>query len=577
MNIVQRHTEQMLDLQEWQDTHPVLRRIYAARGVQHKADIEYELKNLLPFDKLKNISQAAELLFEALQQQWRILIIGDFDADGATSSALAVRALRAFGVQHVDYLVPNRFTYGYGLTPEIVAVAAEKKPNLIITVDNGISSIAGVEAAKKLGIKVLITDHHIAGDALPEAEAIVNPNQRDDAFESKAIAGVGVIFYVLLALRRCLREKNYFSEKNIVEPNMAAYLDLVALGTVADVVSLDRNNRILVKQGLRRIQAGKCCPGISALLQISKRDAKKISAADLGFALGPRLNAAGRLEDMSLGIECLLTDSNEQALAYAQQLDALNHERRGIESDMSEQAFAILKKMDFKELPVGLCVFDQSWHQGVIGILASRIKDKYHRPVIAFAPAEQGIIKGSARSIVGIHIRDMLDAIAKKQPTLLTKFGGHAMAAGLSLAQKDFAAFNQAFIDEIAQHCNPEELRGAVYSDGTLRNEELNLELAEQLQAGGPWGQHFAEPAFDGIFSIVEQRLVGQKHLKLLLKQSDKIFSAIAFNVDLTQWPNYRAESIHVVYRLDINEYQGRSSLQLIIEHISLQNSKDDL
>ncbi len=566
--LLRREINTVLLPSEWQSVHPVLQRIYAARGIQTISEIDYDLKHLLPYNSLKNIESAVDLLLNTLQAQQRILIIGDFDADGATSSALAVRVLKAFGAKHVDYLVPNRFTFGYGLTPGIVGLAAAKKPDLIITVDNGISSVEGVLAAKTHGIKVLITDHHIAGDAVPDADAIVNPNQKGDEFASKHIAGVGVIYYVLLALRARLREINWFQQHNLPEPNMANYLDLVALGTVADVVALDHNNRILVSQGLRRIQAGHCCAGISALLQIARRDPQQITASDLGFAVGPRLNAAGRLEDMSLGIECLLTDDKDKALQMAQQLDLLNHERRSIETDMSDQAFKILEKLQINDLAMGLCLFDESWHQGVIGLLASRVKDKYHRPVIAFAPANDTEIKGSARSISGVHIRDVLDAIAKKYPALLNKFGGHAMAAGLSLHKENFTRFQQAFAEEVALHVNPDELRGKLYSDGALTSDEINLELTEQLAKAGPWGQAFPEPLFDGVFTIVEQRLVGEKHLKLTLKQDNKIFSAIAFNVDLKQWPNYRCEKVHAAYRLDINEYRDLRSVQLMVEHL---------
>jgi single-stranded-DNA-specific exonuclease len=552
----------------WPDIHPVLQKIYSSRGVQSPNEIEYDLKHLLPYHSLKNISAAVALLIQALSEKWRILVIGDFDADGATSSALSVKGLRALGAAHCDYLVPNRFTYGYGLTPEIVEVAREKNPDLIITVDNGISSVAGVLAAKNHGIKVLVTDHHIAPEQLPEADAIVNPNQKGDEFASKNLAGVGVIFYILLALRRQLTEQNWFAKQHLKEPNMADYLDLVALGTVADVVPLDHNNRILVSQGLRRIRAGKTCSGIAALLEVAKRNIKSLSANDLGFSVGPRLNAAGRLEDMSIGIECLLTEDFNQARQLAQQLDELNQERRGIETDMSDQAFKILEKLEVKNVPVAICLFDASWHQGVIGILASRIKDKYHRPVIAFAASTETEIKGSARSIAGVHIRDVLDAIATKNSGLLSKFGGHAMAAGLTLRRTDLLEFERLLIEEVALHVNEDLLQGKLYSDGALEAGDLQLKLAQLLQDAGPWGQAFPEPLFEGHFTVLEQRLVGQKHLKMILQQGTKQIDAIAFNVDLKQWPNYHCETVHLAYRLSINEFRDVKSLQLMVEHL---------
>ena len=420
--------------QAWSsDLMPVLQRIFQARAVQGPDELDYQLKRLLSFTELKGIQQAVDRLLECLQRQQRVLVIGDFDADGATSTALAVRALRAMGLQQIDYLVPNRFEYGYGLKPEIVVGASQSKPVLNITVSNGISSRAGVEAANRYGIEVLVTDHHLPGEGLPAAVALVNPNQQGDDFASKNLAGVGVIFYVMMALRTKLRELNWFTQQGIDEPNLAQYLDLVALGTVADVVVLDHNNRILVSQGLARIRAAQCCPGILALLKIAGRDYQRIAASDLGFCVGPRLNAAGRLEDMSLGIECLLSDDTERSMQLAVQLDELNQARRSIETDMQQQALAVLKTMQFdntSDFPVGVCLFDEEWHEGVIGILASRIKERLHRPVIAFAPSGSGMLKGSARSIPGVHIRDVLDSVAAHHPELLEKFGGHAMAAG---------------------------------------------------------------------------------------------------------------------------------------------------
>jgi single-stranded-DNA-specific exonuclease len=559
---------------------PILARIYAQRGIESTEQLEVGLSHLLPLDQLKGVEQAAELLAEAVSLQQRILIVGDFDCDGATSSALAVRALRMLGAMQVDYLVPNRFEYGYGLTPEIVAVAAERRPDfipdLIVTVDNGISSIDGVAAANDRGIPVLVTDHHLQGSELPAAAAIVNPNQQGDEFPSKNLAGVGVIFYVMLALRAVLREMGWFEEQQMAEPNLATLLDLVALGTVADVVPLDHNNRILVGQGLARIRAGKCSAGISALISVGKRNPSTLAASDLGFALGPRLNAAGRLDDMSLGIELLLTDDPAHAMALAQRLDGLNHERRQIESEMKEEAMLILDEMELTtsseagaDLPTGLCLFEPHWHQGVIGILASRIKDRLHRPVIIFAQADDGSIKGSARSVPGLHIRDALDAVASRHPGLLNKFGGHAMAAGMSLALDDFDRFREAFDAEVRRHLGPEDLRREILSDGELAEDELSLGLAEALRAGGPWGQGFPEPMFDGVFDLVSKRIVGEKHLKLVLRPAggEQAIDAIAFNTVDDDWP-LGVSQVALAYRLDVNEFNGKRSAQLMVEHI---------
>jgi len=550
----------------------VLARIYSQRGINSIDQLEKGLSHLLPFTELSNIEQAAELLAKAVIEQQRILIVGDYDCDGATSSALAVRALRLMGVKQVDYLVPDRFKYGYGLTPEIVEVAAEKQPDLIVTVDNGISSIDGVAAANEHNIRVLVTDHHLQGSELPAAAAIVNPNQQGDSFPSKNLAGVGVIFYVMLALRAVLREDGWFEQQNIPEPNLATLLDLVALGTVADVVPLDHNNRILVAQGLARIRQGKCCPGISALIKAGKRQQQNLVASDLGFAVGPRLNAAGRLEDMSLGIECLLTDDANKAAELARQLDSLNVERRQIENEMKDEAMLTLDAMELNEsedLPVGLCLFEPDWHQGVIGILASRIKDRLHRPVIAFAQADETTIKGSARSIPGLHIRDALDAVAAHHPGLLSKFGGHAMAAGLTLDADQFDRFSAAFDEEVRRYLGPEDLQREILSDGSLGEDELNLTVADVLRSGGPWGQGFPEPIFDGVFRLVSRRIVGDRHLKLVLQLpgNELAIDAIAFNTVDTDWPE-NVEKVELAYRLDVNEFNGRRTAQLMVEHI---------
>jgi len=559
-------------LPEAGDLHPVLAGIFRRRGVCSLRELDYSLKNLAPLGTLKGIGKAAAVLEEALRERRSILIVGDFDADGATSTALGVRALRALGAARVGYLVPNRFEYGYGLTPEIVAVAAEWKPGLIVTVDNGISSVAGVETARSHGIPVLITDHHLPGERLPEAVAIVNPNQPGDAFPSKNLAGVGVIFYLMLALRARLREAGWFRQRGIEEPNLAELLDLVALGTVADVVPLDYNNRILVAQGLARIRGGHCCPGIRALLEVAGRKQTALVASDLGFAVGPRLNAAGRLEDMSLGIECLLADSLEEAGPLAVRLDELNRERRAIESEMKSEALALVERLPLDEgveLPVGLCLYSETWHQGVIGILASRIKERFHRPVIAFAPGDGEEIKGSARSVPGLHIRDALDAVAARYPNLLRKFGGHAMAAGLTLHRKDLASFRRAFDEEVRRHLTKADLCGQIHSDGELSPEDLSLELAEAIQRSGPWGQGFPEPVFDGVFDVLQRRVVGERHLKLLLRipECERPFDAIAFNVTDSDWPT-DVMQVQVAYRLEVNEYQGRRSLQLMLEHV---------
>lgn len=555
------------------ELHPLLQRVYSSRGITTDQQLQRSLKHIHNPQTLVNIDKAVERLVQAIVEKQSVMIVGDFDADGATSTSVAISALRRFGASEVNFLVPNRFEYGYGLTPEIVELAQQSSPNVIVTVDNGISSCDGVSKANSFGIDVIVTDHHLPGDELPNAYAIVNPNLKVDTFPSKNLAGVGVIFYVMTALRRALIEKNWFEEQQISCPSMAEFLDLVALGTVADVVPLDHNNRILVHQGLLRIRSKKCRPGILAILQIAKRSPERLVASDLGFAVGPRLNAAGRLDDMSIGIQCLLSESLDEALELAEQLNSLNEERKEIEAGMQQQALAILEHLAItkqKQLPLGLCLFDESWHQGVIGILAGRIKERVHRPVIAFAEVADNELKGSARSIKGIHIRDILDAVATQNPQLISKFGGHAMAAGLSLPKKNLHDFNEAFIAEIAKHIDDKTLQNEILSDGELQPDDLTLELAELLREAGPWGQHFPEPLFDNEFAIVQQRLVGEKHLKLMLTLpgSERMFDAIAFNVDLKQWPQYRCQRARVVYRLDVNEYRGFRSVQLMVEYL---------
>jgi single-stranded-DNA-specific exonuclease len=553
------------------DLPPLLTRLYAARGVLSEAELDKSLARLIPYQQLKGIDAAVDLLVTALSERQRILIVGDFDADGATASTVGVLGLRLLGAAHVDYLVPNRFEYGYGLTPEIVAVALERKPQLLMTVDNGISSVEGVAAAKAAGLQVLVTDHHLPGHELPAADAIVNPNQPGCTFPSKALAGVGVIFYVLMALRVRLRENGWFEANQCAQPNLGELLDLVALGSVADVVPLDTNNRILVHQGLMRIRAGRARPGLKAILEVARRDHKRITSTDLGFILGPRLNAAGRLDDMSLGIECLLCEDETLAREMAVQLDELNQDRKSIEQGMQREALAQLKDLPLESMPFGLCLFEPDWHQGVIGILASRMKERYHRPTIAFASAGEGVLKGSARSVPGFHIRDALDAVAARYPELISKFGGHAMAAGLSLPEANFPAFAAAFDEEVRRQLNEEDLTGRLLSDGALAVEEFHLELARALRNAGPWGQHFPEPLFHGVFQLVEQRVVGERHLKMVLKSecgSVKL-DAIAFGVDRDIWPNPNIRWVELAYKLDLNEFRGNETVQLMVAHIA--------
>ncbi len=556
------------------DLHPLLKKIYANRGVTKLQQVEYSLKALLDFSLLKGIDVAADIVSQAIIENKRIIVIGDFDADGATSCAVMIRSLKAFGLENIDYLVPNRFDFGYGLSPQIVDVAFESKPDLIVTVDNGISSIDGVRRANELGITVVVTDHHLAADTLPDAAAIVNPNQPGCEFPSKMIAGVGVAFYLMLAVRAALREKKWFDEAVRREPNMARFLDLVALGTVADVVPLDDNNRILVDSGLKRIRANKACVGINALLTIAGKSIEACSSQDFGFIIGPRLNAAGRLDDMSIGIECLLSDHYEQAFQYASTLNQMNLQRRQIEGEMLVQAFTLLEQQidrldDVEIIPDALALYDEQWHQGVVGLLASRIKEKYHRPVIAFADAGDGELKGSGRSIPGLHMRDVLDAVSKQHAGLIEKFGGHAMAAGLSIKQENLARFQQAFSEQVSAVLRPEDLHNIKETDGAVAEEYMTIEASEIFRYASPWGQLFPEPVFDDVFKVMNWRIVGEKHLKLDLQKpaSGLCYSAIAFNKTDADLPAGDSD-IRVVYRLDINEFRGKRSLQLIVQHI---------
>lgn len=536
---------------------PRLARIYAARGVRGMEDLATTLQALLAPERLAHIDDAARLLAEAIAAGERMLIVADYDADGATACAVGVRALRAMGAS-VDYLVPNRFEHGYGLTPEIAREAAQRRPHLLITVDNGIAAVEGIAEARRLGMRVLVTDHHLPGAQLPEAACIVNPNQSGCGFPSKHLAGVGVIFYVMLALRAELRRRGAFASRG--EPNLGELLDLVALGTVADVVRLDANNRILVSQGLARIRAGRACPGIAALLELAGRDASRAGADDLGFAVGPRLNAAGRLDDMSVGIACLLTPDAAEAMRLARQLDRLNRERREIESGMQDSALALLD-----DSPPGdaytLAVHHRDWHAGVVGLLASRLKDRYHRPVFAFAADGPGRLKGSGRSIAALHLRDALDLVDKRHPGMLERFGGHAAAAGATLRAAALDDFRAAFEAVARERLEPGDLDQRVDTDGELDPVELTLEFARRLR-GHVWGQGFPEPRFVGRFRVESQRVVGDKHLKLSLACADRRFGAIRFG-SAEPLP----ESVVAVYRLDANEYQGQSRLQLVVEH----------
>jgi single-stranded-DNA-specific exonuclease len=534
-----------------------LARILAARGIQSPDQLEVSLAGLIPPERLTHNQRMAQLLADAIAEKKRLLVVGDYDADGATATAVAVRGLRSMGGQ-ADFLVPNRFEYGYGLTPEIVALAATRKPDVIITVDNGIASVEGVDAANALGMQVLITDHHLPGERSPAAACMINPNQHGCDFPSKHLAGVGVIFYAMLALRAELRSRGAF--ENRAEPNLTELLDIVALGTVADLVRLDENNRILVEQGLRRIRAGRACSGINALLRVAGRQLEKVTAQDLGFSVGPRLNAAGRLDDMSLGIACLLTDNESEALRMAQQLHELNQARRSIEAEMQELAGIALDEFDPAER-YSLSLYHPDWHQGVIGILASRIKERHHRPVIAFAPAGGGMLKGSGRSIKTLHMRDALDLVAKREPDIIMKFGGHAMAAGLTIMERDFERFVQVFEEVVAESLSPADLDAVIEVDGALSNEEMHLQTAVKLQQQ-VWGQGFPPPDFFDVFEVQSQRIVGERHLKLSLLKDGRQYDAIFF-----QQQELLPSPVALVYELQTNQYNGNETLQLRVKH----------
>ena len=549
------------------DVDPVTARVFAARGVTNVEQLDYALTRLAPVSLLENVDAAVALLLS--KRKSKITVVGDFDVDGATSSALVLRCLREFGFADVDYLVPNRFEFGYGLTPEIVKIAAERSPGLLVTVDNGISSIAGVAEAKRLDIPVLVTDHHLPGTELPAADVIVNPNAGEGRFPSRNLAGVGVAFYLMAALGRAIEEDGQAGAARIP----SRYLDLVALGTVADVVSLDHNNRILVDQGLRRIRAGKTVPGIEALLRQSGRQLMRTVSTDLGFVVGPRINAAGRLEDISIGIECLLTDDMNTAMQHAAVLDQINGRRRQIESTMREQAFAYVDAMDSRDLPPCVTVYDESWHQGVVGLIASRVRERCHRPAIAFARESDDCLKGSARSIPGVHARDLLEAVNSANPEVIVKFGGHAMAAGLTIDAQHYDTFARLASEQLERLYPAADFSGAILSDGPLPDTAMNLRYARTLRDAGPWGAGFPEPLWNGDFAIVDQRTVGENHLKLRVRPAagGDVVDAIAFN---QAGPSYRGV-VQLAFRLDVNEYRGIESPQLVVEQIASVQSHD--
>lgn len=552
-------------------SHPKLRQIYASRGITQASQLDRSAKALLHYQHMKGVEQAVSILAQAIKSAKNIVVIGDFDADGATSTALCMLSLAMMGSKNHHYLVPNRFDFGYGLSPEIVDVAHQQKAEVIITVDNGIACFAGATRTKELGIELIITDHHLPADSLPEANAIVNPNQPGCAFPSKQMAGVGVAFYLMLGLRAHLKELGWFDEQGLPVPNLASLLDIVALGTVADVVSLDDNNRVLVHQGIQRIRSGQCRPGIKAMIEVAGRALSRLVASDLGFVLGPRLNAAGRLDDMSLGIECLLAGDDSLARSIAVQLDDLNRERREIESSMQQEAEQTLASLELTEqsLPHGIVLYQPDFHQGVIGILAGRIKDKFYRPTIAFAHQDDDTLKGSARSIPGLHIRDLLEELNSRYPDIMGKFGGHAMAAGLSLPVENIQSFTSVFNQLTEETLAGKPLQGEFVTDGELHGNEMSLNFAHLLKEAGPWGQNFQEPTFDGVFELIDQRIVGQKHLKMTVKAREgSVVDAIAFNIDPEIWPDKAVRQVQLVYKLDINEFRGKVNLQLLVDAI---------
>jgi single-stranded-DNA-specific exonuclease len=552
-----------------QQLHPVLRRIFAARDVVSDQQLDYRLQQLIPFDQLRDIDNAVNLLVNTICHERRIVIAADYDADGATACAVAIRGLRAMGAAHIGYVVPDRFRHGYGLTPALVEIAARWQPDVLMTVDSGIASFDGVKLAKSLGMKVIITDHHLSAETLPDADAIVNPNQAGDCFSSKNLAGVGVMFYVLMALRSKLRQLKWFERRNIPEPNLAQLLDLVAIGTIADVVPLDYNNRILVSQGLARIRSGQCCSGVQALINISKTNQTQLSSTDIAFSIAPRLNAAGRMDNMGYGIECLLNDNLNNALQQARLLDQFNKERKAVQADMQLEALTLLEKLEQSDqLPLGICLYQSHWHAGILGPLAGRIKDRLHRPVILFAPnlEKPEELKGSARSIENINIRDILTEIDVQHPDLLVAFGGHAMAAGVTLLEKDFVFFNKIFEQTISQHLE-DKIDGIIHSDGDLTEHDFNVELATLLKTSSAWGQGFPEPLFDGKFRVLRRTKMGELHLKLLLQpeNSQTTVEAVAYNTQESDCP---MDFLNLAYRLDFYAQRGNPVLRLKTEYI---------
>ncbi|NTS75446.1 single-stranded-DNA-specific exonuclease RecJ [Catenovulum sp. SM1970] len=565
---IQRRQSERASLDGAHQFHPTLQRILLNRGIAHTDELNFSVQ-ALPRPELANIDKAVALLVEAIKNNLRVIVVGDFDADGATSTALSCLALKQLGANSINFLVPNRFDFGYGLSPEIVEMAHQQGCDLIMTVDNGISCIAGVNKAHELGIKVIVTDHHLPGEQLPSAGAIVNPNLNDCPFPSKNIAGVGVAFYLMLALRAELKNQNWFEQQGIVIPNLAELLDLVALGTVADVVTLDQVNRVLVQQGINRIRQGKCRAGIRALLDVAERNPQFLVSSDFGFAIGPRLNAAGRLDDMTLGITCLMTDDYAQAQMLACRLNELNKERREIESGMQQEAIKALDKTFVAEHAKGICLYDATWHQGVIGIVAGRIKENYYRPTVVFAQGDNGELKGSCRSINGFHIRDCLEYIAGRNPDLIIKFGGHAMAAGLSILESKFAQFKMAFEQAVDSLISEDALENVILTDGAPATTDYQVETAEYLKRAMPWGQNFPEPVFDDEFVVINERVLKEKHLKLVLQHASGMsYDAIWFNYDQSFWHQKSHHQIRVAFNLDTNHFRGKTTVQLMVKAV---------
>ncbi|WP_294910087.1 single-stranded-DNA-specific exonuclease RecJ [uncultured Gilliamella sp.] len=550
----------------------LLQRVYALRGITSMQELDYTTRNLCNYDNLDGTQTAVEIVYSAMQNNKRIMIVGDFDTDGATSTALTVKALKKMGCQHVDYIIPNRFDDGYGLSISVIKRALLKKADLIITVDNGVSAIEAVEFAKQSNLTVIITDHHLCPEQLPAADAIINPNLPNCSFPSKHLAGVGVAFYFMSALRAKLRQENWFRTHNLEEYNLASLLDLVALGTIADVVKLDHNNRILVHQGINRIRSGYCCAGIKALLHIARKDPVSFTSTDLAYYIAPRLNAAGRMDNMSLSVELLLCDDYDSALKQASDLDMLNNDRKLIEQTMYKEALSYIQGLEQQQssFPNLLVVYHPEWHQGIIGILSARLKDKHYRPVICFASTEEGILKGSGRSIAGIHLRDLLDELDQNHPDLLVSFGGHAMAVGLSIRENDLERFRKHFETLIDKRLNANTLEQIIETDGEIDSQDFNYAMAKQLKESGPWGEGFTEPTFDGDFIVHQQRLFAEKHLRLVLepKNGGPIIEGVCFNVNLTQWPDNTIKNVKIVYQLDVDDFRGNQTAKLMIRHI---------